>query len=275
MELTTMIRAFVVAALAVGLALPAYADVTIKQTTTGKGLGMSGTMPTTTYIKGNKMRSDVVMGDKTQTTIFDLDAQKMYIFDSKKKDADVWDMAAFAQEMSHSVDTSNMKVSFKPNGQTKEIAGKTAHGYDMEISVPAGPPGKGNNDMAMMITMSGPTWIVKGSPGTKDYINFYKTAVEKGWVFSDPRAAKGQPGQAKAMAEMYKQLAEAGGVPYETDMQMKMGISGSSGGGGPLGGLLAKMGNMTMSSNVENIDDGALADDLFAPPAGYKLTPKK
>ena len=270
-----MKRVFVVAALAVALASPAYADVTIKQMTTGKGLGMSGTVPTTTYIKGNKMRSDAVMGDKTQTTIFDLDAQKMYIFDSKKKEADVWDMAAFADEMSQHVDTANMKVSFKPNGQTKEIAGKTASGYDMEISVPAGPPGgKGNNDMAMMVTMSGPTWIVKGAPGTADYINFYKTAVEKGWVFSDPRAAKGQPGQAKAMAEMYKQLAEAGGVAYETEMQMKMGISGG-GGGNPLGGLLAKMGNMTMSSKVESIETAALADDLFAPPAGYKLNPKK
>ena len=37
------------------------------------------------------------MGDKTQTTIFDLDAQKMYMFESGKKEADVWDMGAFAQ----------------------------------------------------------------------------------------------------------------------------------------------------------------------------------
>ena len=30
-----------------------------------------------------------------------------------------------------------MKASVKPNGQTKPIAGKTANGYDMEITVPA------------------------------------------------------------------------------------------------------------------------------------------
>ena len=44
------------------------------------------------------------MGDKIQSTIFDLDAQKMYMFDSKKKEADVWDMAAFGAEMAKNVD---------------------------------------------------------------------------------------------------------------------------------------------------------------------------
>ena len=105
-----MKRVVLTAVLAIGLALPAYADVTIKQTTGGKGIGMSGTAPGTTYIKGNRMRSDVVIGDRTQTSIFDVDAQKMYVFDSKKKEADVWDMGAFAQEMSQSVDTSSVKA---------------------------------------------------------------------------------------------------------------------------------------------------------------------
>ena len=80
---------FAVIVLVLGLALPAHADLTLKQTTGGKGMGMSGNASGVTYIKGNKMRSDVVMGGKTQTTIFDVDTQKMYIFDSKKKEADV------------------------------------------------------------------------------------------------------------------------------------------------------------------------------------------
>ena len=40
----------------------------------GKGMGMCGTMTTTTYIKGNKMRTDTVIGDTTRTMIFDVDA---------------------------------------------------------------------------------------------------------------------------------------------------------------------------------------------------------
>lgn len=262
-----MKRIFVALVLALVLAAPAFADVTIKQTVSGKGLGMSGTTPSTTYIKGNRMRTDTEIGERVQTQIFDLDTQKMYMFDSRKKEADVYDMAAFTQELSKSVDMANMKVSFKANGQTKQIAGRTATGYDMEVVVPT--TMAGNKDMSMTMTLSGPMWIVKGAPGTADYLRFYKAAVEKGWIFSDPRAAKGQPGQAKAMAEMYKQLASSGGIAYETQAQMKM--SGS----GPMAALFAKMGNLTMTTSVTSISDAALADDLFAPPTGYKLVSRR
>jgi hypothetical protein len=262
-----MTRVFFATVLAIGLALPAYADVTIKQTTGGKGLGMSGNAAGTTYIKGNKMRADVVIGDRTQTSIFDVDAQKMYVFDSKKKEADVWEMGAFAEELSKSVDTSSAKASLKPNGQTKPIGGQTATGYDVEISVQAAMGG--NKDMNTMVTLAGPVWIVKGAPGSKEYIDFYNAAVEKGFIFSDPRAAKAQPGQAKAMAQMYKQLADAGGIAYETEMQIKMG------GSGPMAGILARLGNVTITSQIESVAVGPLADDLFAPPAGYKLNPRK
>jgi hypothetical protein len=262
-----MTRVFFATVLAIGLAFPAYADVTIKQTTGGKGLGMSGNAAGTTYIKGNKMRADVVIGDRTQTSIFDVDGQKMYVFDSKKKEADVWEMGAFAEELSKSVDTSSAKGSLKPNGQTKPIGGQTATGYDVEISVQAAMGG--NKDMNTMVTLAGPVWIVKGAPGSQDYIAFYNAAVEKGFIFSDPRAAKAQPGQAKAMAQMYKQLADTGGIAYETEMQIKMG------GSGPMAGILARLGNVTITSQIESVTVGPLADDLFAPPAGYKLNPRK
>jgi hypothetical protein len=269
-----MIRTVWAILLSIAVAAPAFADVTIKMTTGGKGMGMSGMSNGTTYIKGNKMRSDLQMGNRTQTTIFDLDAQKMYIFESGRKEADVWDMAAFGQQLSTTVNAEQMKASIKPNGQTKQFGSLTANGYDMEISVPAA---MGNNkDMAMTITLAGPVWIVKNAPGAEEYNAFYKAAVEKGWIFGDPRAAKGQPGQAKAMAEMYRQFAEIGGIAYESDIQMKMGMDGGAGGGGGfMAGMLAKMGNVSMQTQVQDVQTGPLAEDLFAPPAGYKLNSRK
>jgi hypothetical protein len=262
-----MKRAILAVLVGIGSAATAHADVTVKQTTAGKGLGMGGTFQTTMYIKGMKMRSDAVNGDTTRTTIFDVENQKMYIFDSKKKEADVWDMAAFGAEVGKSVDTSEMHASFKPNGQTKQVGGKAANGYDMEISVPTTMGGSGG--MKMIVTLKGPAWVVKGAPGTEDYMRFYKGAVEKGWIFTDPRAAKGQPGQAKAMAEMYKQLAASGGVPYEQEMEIKLS------GDGPMAAMMAKMGGMSMTTTVESVDTAAVAADLFAPPPGYKLNQKK
>ena len=230
-------------------------------------MGISGNAAAVTYIKGNKMRSDVVTGDKTQTMVFDVDAQKLYMFDSKKKEADVWDMAAFGGEISKAVDVSGAKASVKPNGQTKQIAANPAAGYDMEISMQSALGG--SKDMMMTVTLSGPIWIVKNAPGSADYSRFYKAAVEKGWIFSDPRGAKAQPGQAKAISEMYRQMAEIGGIPYETNVQIKMG------GSGPMAALLSKLGNVTMTTTVDSVDVAPLADDLFAPPAGYKLNQKK
>jgi len=262
-----MKRSILVALFTIALAVPAFADVTIKSTGTGKGMGVGGTTTMVTYIKGNKMRTDTVMGDTTRTMIFDVDAQRLYSFDSKKKEVDAWDMQAFGATMSQSVDTAGMKSSIKPNGQTKQLLGKPAVGYDMEMSVPATMGGK--DGMKMTVIISGPIWIVKGAPGTAEYLGFYKGAVDKGFIFSDPRGAKGNPGQAKAMAETYRQLAATGGIPYEQETNLKMT------GDGPMAGMFAKMGNISMTQTVQSVETGALAADLFAPPAGYKIKEQK
>lgn len=258
-----MKRLMLAGVLAFAISAPAHADVTIKSTGTGKGLGMSGTTTSTTYIKGLKMRAETVMGSKTHTTIFDVENQKMYVFDSKKKEAEVWDMAAFSQELASAISLEGMRTSIKPNGQTKSIAGQNTDGYDMEIVVPATVGGAGGMKITMVLT--GTTWIAKGAPGTEDYAAFYKGAAEKGWIFTDPRAAKGSPGQAKAMAEMYREFAQIGGVPYESQTDIK------SQGEGMMGSLMARMGGMSTTTTTESVDTAPLTDDLFQPPAEYEL----
>jgi len=262
-----MTRILVGTVLALALAAPVRADVTLHQTTGGKGMGMSGDAKAVTRIKGNKMRTDTTLGDKTHTMIFDVDAQKLYVFDSQKKEVDVWDMAAFEAEIGKAVDVSGAKASINPNGQTRQIAGHSAAGYDIEVSMNSAMGG--SKDMTMTVTLAGPAWIVKNAPGSADYARFYKAAADKGWIFSDPRGAKAQPGQAKAMAEMYRRMAEIGGIPYQTDMQIKM--SGS----GPMAAVFSKMGNMSMTTTVDSVETGSLADNLFAPPDGYKVNQKK
>jgi hypothetical protein len=256
------------AVVALAVAAPARADLKLTQNVSGKGMGMGGSTVTTTYIKGLKMRSDMTSGDTTRTTIFDVENQKLYMFDSKKKEVDVWDMADFGKQIGSTVDTSGMTSSLKPNGQTKQIAGKTATGYDMNISLPT-QMGDAKNGMQMTVSLSGPTWIVKGGPGTAEFQKFYMAAAEKGFIFSDPRAAKAQPGQAKATTQMYRDIAATGGVPYETEMNIKMS------GEGPMAGMMARMGNISTTTVVQSVEVAPLADDLFAPPAGYKLSPKK
>ena len=253
--------------MALALAAPARADVKLTENVGGKGVGMSANMPVTTYIKGLKLRSDSTSGDTVRTTIFDVENQKMYIFDSKKKEADVWDMADFGKQLA-AADNGEGTASFKPNGQTKQIGGKTATGYDMNITMPS-TMGDAKNGMKMTVTLTGTTWIVKGAPGTTDFQKFYSAAADKGFIFTDPRAAKAQPGQARARVQMYRQMAATGGVPYEYLMNIKMS------GEGPMAGMMARMGNIEMTSSVQTVEVVQLSDDMFAPPAGYKLNQKK
>jgi hypothetical protein len=260
-------RALVLPVVALAFACPAYADVTIKQTMTGKGMGMLSTVPTLSYIKGNRMRTDATIGDRTQSTIVDLDTQTLYILDSSKKEADVFDIAAFSQEVGAGVDLARMKVAFKPNGKTKEILGTAATGFDLEVTVPAA-IGAGP-ETSMVMTLAGLAWMVKDVPGAAEIVRFQKVAAEKGWLFSNPIAAGGQAGPGKAIVEIFKQFGEAGGVAYEMDMQIKVDASA------PMADILAKMGPMSFSTKVDSIDISPLADDLFAVPAGYKLNVKK
>ena len=138
------------AAIAFVLCSSAYADVTIKTTATGKGFGISGSTKSTTYIKGLRMRTDTSMGNKNLSTIFDVDAQKMYVLDVDDKEAKVWDMAAFASELSTTIAPEGMQASMKANGQTKAISGQNTDGYDIEIVVPTTVGG-----MAMTMHLTG------------------------------------------------------------------------------------------------------------------------
>src|SRR5262245_9141813 len=128
-------------------ATPARADVTIKASGTGEGLGMSGSMSSTSYIKGLKMRVDGTLGKKASSTIFDVENQKMIVLDEKKKEAEVWNMTAVSEDVANSVAVGGIQTTIKPNGQTKQIAGQNADGYDLEIIVPVTLGGAGGMPM--------------------------------------------------------------------------------------------------------------------------------
>jgi hypothetical protein len=134
------------------------------------------------------MRTDTEDGKRTTIVIFDLDEQKMYMLDSRRKQADVWNLQDFADDMSAGVDLSGIQSSITPNGLTREIAGLATTGYDMEIIVPA-------------------------------EIN----------------------------------AGEGGGM------------------GSMMGDLMAKMGGVSATTEVQSVDTSPLTDDLFTVPAGYKL----
>ena len=115
------------AILAVILAVPSLADVTIKQTMDGKALGFSGETSGSTYIRGNKMRSDFVVGERDADDDFrSRRPEDVHLRFEKEGSRRVGHGAPSRAQLSKSVDMSGAKASLKPNGQTKPIAAHSA-----------------------------------------------------------------------------------------------------------------------------------------------------
>lgn len=248
----------IMAACAALAASPAAADVTLKQKHGGKGMGATMSGEGVQYIKGTKMRTDQTMGGKKMTVIIDAGAQKMIAIDHDKREATVMDLASFAKELAK-IEDADVKASITPTGVTRQIAGATCMVHDMKVSAPAR---IGNGD-DLTVNVAGPVCLVKGGPGAADYAAFYKMAAQKGLFFTDPRAAKAQPGQAKGMTALYNQMAGLG-VAYATELAF------SFEGKGMMAQMMNKMGGMTMTSEVTEVSAAPIADSVFEVPAGYK-----
>ena len=239
---------------------PAFADVTLKQKSSGKGpIGGATEGETTTYIKGLKFRSDQTAGGKQISIMMDAGGSIMTTLNHEKKEAEVFDMAKVAEQLAGQISIDEVKTTFTPTGQTRQIAGMSCAVHDVSTTVPI----KIAN-MPMTMSMTGPYCLSKNAPGYADFMNFYKAASERGFIFGDPRAAKAAGGQSRAMLEMYRKMSELG-VPLAMDMTMKMT------GEGPMAAIMAKMGNNTMSNEAVSLSTDALADAVFEIPAGYKV----
>lgn len=255
-----MRRLIAIGALAVlGATSIAQADVTVTSTVSGKVLGRDMNAPSVTYIKGMKMRSE------TRDSVFILDAatRTMTVLNDKKKEAEVHDMAKLQAEVQKAVGGNAPKVSFTPTGEKKTVNGVSCDGYMLTVTVPMT---MGNDTMNM--SMTGPAWIAKGAPGTKDYAAFYLAAAENGLFFGTPQQAKAQGAQAKSTVEMYRAFAAAGGIPYQSEMQMKFE------GSGMMASMMNRMGSVSTSTTVTSISTDPIPDEKFSVPAGYKTVNK-
>jgi hypothetical protein len=236
---------------------PAFADVTMKQKTSGKGMGAAAAGETTQYVKGLKIRTDQSVGGKITSTIIDVVGKRMINLNPEKKEADVYDMTKIGESL-EKFPLSDIKASVTPTGQTRQIAGATCTVHEVKVEVPM-PMGNG-----VTMVMSGPHCLVKNGPGQADFAAVYQAIAQGGFIFGDPRQAKAQPGMAKAMTDMYKRMSELG-VPFASEMNI------SFAGDNPMAAMMSKMGNQSMMSEVMSVATGPVADSLFEIPEGYKI----
>jgi len=254
----TPTRLFGMSLLCCAVASPALADVTLKSKGTGTGMvgAMSGDM--TQWVKGHKTRIDQTTGAGRQTTtIIDIAAKQMIVLDHENKEAQVIDMTSLGESLAKA-GAADISTSITPTTQTRQIGGQSCTVYNLKIAVPMQ---MGKSQMTMV--MSGPQCLVKNGPGQADYLAFYRAASENGG-FLDAAQAKIRPAAAKAMTDMYRQMAELG-VPFATEMNI--GIEAD----GPMAEMMKKMNN-TITTEVTSVSTAPIAATMFDVPAGYKIS---
>ena len=137
------------------------------------------------------MRTDSTLLGTPTTTIIDIEAQKFISVNHKKKEVTVYDMAQFRQDLDKSMKTGAVEgvaqAERPEEGHRRPRLHRLRH-LDRDADGDGRP---GRTEMTMVMT--GPVFIAKGAPGSADYARFHHAAAEKGFVMSDPRAAKGNP----------------------------------------------------------------------------------
>jgi len=123
------------------VAASAHADVTVTTTTAGKASFINVGGEAVNQIKGARMRSDQVVGGKTQTLIIDIDGRRFVDLDAKKKSAVVTPLDAIADELAK-VGVGTLQATLKKTAQVQQIAGYPCTIHDVNLSLPFSPTGQ-------------------------------------------------------------------------------------------------------------------------------------
>ena len=243
---------------ALAFAMPAAADVTFKRKTDGKIMTGSMTGTSVQRMKGTRMRDDQTIGGMEMSSIVNIAAQQMITLNHKRREAEIYDMTRIGAELAK-IPASDVQAKVTPTTQTRQVVGISCTVHTMDVAVPMDLGGEKIN-----LTMSGPVCLAKNGPGQAEVSAFYKAAADKGLFFGDARAAKAQPGHARGMTAVYREMA-ALGVPLAQEMTIKFE------GSGPMAGMMGKMGGSTMTTEVVSISTEAIPDSAFEIPEGYKV----
>lgn len=236
------------------IAAAAHADVTLKQQTGGKmAMGGAASGETTQYIKGLRMRVDEGMTGTQISQIIDLTSQQLIVLNPKRREADVYDMKKLADQVSK-VAGADVMASLRPTPQTRKIAGFTCTVHEMKVAVPTEMGGEKLN-----LTITGPVCLSKDAPGREELAALYRSAF-----LGDPRTASAQPGHARGLSMLHREMANRG-VPLAQEMNIRFE------GSGPMAGMMAKVGGSSMTMEVVSISTAPIDDAIFAIPADYKI----
>lgn len=253
-----------------------HADVTIKSRITVEGgppgASAAGPIEMVMQIKGMKSRTDMdAMGQKT-IIIADMAARKVYMLNPTARTAQEIESAAPIDKAAAAAAAASVDASVKPTGQSRVINSWSCDEYTLKMSMSmadlAGaqmgqmPPEAAEMMKGLSMAMDGSIWVAKNGPGAAEFAAFTRAALAANLsAVLSGAANKSNPGLDRLMAA----TSQAQGLPCLTEMNMTVD------GTGPIADMMKQSGAVKTSVTTTSISTDALAADLFAVPADYKI----
>jgi hypothetical protein len=250
-------------------AAAAHADVTVNTTTAGKASVIDVTGTGVNLIKGNRMRTDSIAGNRRDALIIDIDGRRFINLDEKKNSALVTPLDSISDDLAK-VGVGGLSSSLTKTGQVKQIAGYSCTVHDINVRMPFSLTGNPGDGMDADMVLSGTVCLSSDAPGLADYQKFYRASADSGFIFGDPRGTKSPTGAAtaRAYADLTRKMAEAG-------MALESHVKISAQGNNPMAQMMSKLAASDITTTVTSITVGDLPAESFDVPPGYKVKTQK
>ena len=190
----------------------AYADFsyTMAQKPQGSPAAAAGPTSTRFFFKGQKMMTD----RGTAATIVDFDAQTITTLNKTERTYSVTKFSDLGQAAKQA--DIDAKIDVKETGQKKTINGFSASETVMTMEVESAQTKQAGMKMQMEMDI----WRSSDVPGARELKAFYqRNAANFPW--SAMMGGSGSAGMQKALADMQRKMADAGGVTLLTTVRTK------------------------------------------------------
>ena len=255
-------RLVVALLLLVGQPASVWADLIITEKTVLKMGDRNVEGVRSTYIKGARMRIEMVQDGRSAATLYDLPSGAIVEFDTQKRQANVRDLAARTALLQKEYPSERATTTVVATGETKTVAGVSCGESTYAVAVPLTRDGK------TILTMNGSVCLAQDAAGADAYQSFAQAAYEQQLVMGYASDNVILLAITRAQTELYRALAGKRGIPLHLDMTI--GVEGT----GMIASVVRKAAAGTRASTVTRIEDAPLDDGRFAIPSDWKRETK-
>jgi hypothetical protein len=234
------------------------ADLTLIGHSTVMSLNIPVISQETLYIKGSRLRRDVVDRGRAYSYIYDPNAKQIAVLDHALHQVQIHSMTALAGDTDGKINSHLLKFSATPTGRMQTL--QTWHCAEHKLSIVM--PAQLGAD-AVTLTLSGTVWVAHKAAEQAQLAPLLKAAKSPDFFIGIPAFAKNSPAMAGAYSEAISRVGALGTI-------CAADVDASYEGQGRLVDLARRMGTH-LGIIFEQFNSEPLDDARFVVPANYYL----